>query len=197
MVPGLLGVVPRKPRGDAEPGTFHVFARGYGKMAIFRDRRDRKTYLDLVGEAVAKFHWRCLAFCLMENHVHLLVQVENGSLGSGMQSIHGRYGQRFNRRHGRVGHLFQGRFGSVRINSDQQMWAVIAYIARNPVEAGLCPDPVDWEWSSHSAVLDLDGPTWLDVDGLLSWFESDGGDPLARYRDLTGSDPLSIPAQGV
>jgi REP element-mobilizing transposase RayT len=179
-------MMPRKPREDAEPGIFHVFARGYGKLPIFRDREDREAYLRLLGETIAAFNWRCLAFCLMGNHVHLVIAVEQANLGAGMQRLHGDYAQKFNLRHGRIGHLFQGRYGAVRIRSDEQLWAVVNYVVNNPVEAGLCRRPEDWPWSSHAAVLDGGAPGWLDVDGLLDWYADGGGDPLARYRGYCG-----------
>ena len=189
--------MPRKPREDAEPGFFHIFARGYGKLAIFRDRADREAYLGLFGRTVVDFGWSCLAYCLMDNHVHLLLGVKDANLGAGMQRFHGRYGQMFNRRHGRMGHLFQGRYGAVRIKSDEQMWAVVNYIVNNPVEAGLCSRPEEWLWSSQAAVLGGDRPEWLDVPALLGWYEQGVGNPLTRYCELTGSDPLSNFAQGV
>jgi putative transposase len=178
--------MPRKPREDVEPGIFHVFARGFGRLPIFRDRTDRELYLRLLGETVAAFNWRCLGFCLMDNHVHLIVGVEDANLGAGMQQLHGRYAQAFNRRHGRLGHLFQGRYGAVRIETDEQMIAAVNYVVKNPVEAGLCRRPEDWSWSSHAAVLHGDGPPWLDADGLLAWFASGNGDAAARYRDYCG-----------
>jgi REP element-mobilizing transposase RayT len=163
-----------------------VYARGNWKQLIYVDDRDRAVYLDLLGETVRRYAWRCLAFCLMDNHVHLMVETEEANLGSGMQRMHGRYAQAFNVRHRRTGHLFQGRFGSVRVKSDAQLLLVARYIARNPVTAGLCEDPALWPWSSHQAVLTGTFPAWLDVPRLLEYFASDGGDGLRRYGAFVG-----------
>ncbi len=89
----------------------------------------------------------------MTNHVHLLVKTIEPTLGAGMQELHGRYAQKFNCRHERRGHLFQSRYGSTRIEDDAQMHAVTRYIARNPVEAGLCAKPGDWPWTDYRAAL--------------------------------------------
>jgi REP element-mobilizing transposase RayT len=91
-----------------ENGIFHVYARGNDRQAIYRDDGDRATYLRLLERVVRRQEWRVLAFCLMDNHVHLLVQTPHADLGRGMQRLHGHYAQTFNARHGRVGHLFQG-----------------------------------------------------------------------------------------
>lgn len=131
--------------------------------------------------------WGCLAYCLMDNHVHLLVEIAEPSLGAGIQRAHGLYAATFNQRHGRSGHVFQGRYGSVLVTRDEQLWAAIAYVVRNPVEAGLCASPRDWPWSSHAAVLNGIGPPWLDPADVLRCFEAVGGDPRRRYAELTAA----------
>jgi putative transposase len=176
--------VPRKPRAEVEAGLFHVFARGNDKRVIYRDDRDRRTYLQLLQSTVTHFRWRLLAYCLMDNHVHLLLETREANLGDGMRRLHGSYAQRFHARHGSSGHLFQGRYGSVRITTDEQLWTVAVYIAMNPVEAGLCLRADDWAWSSHSMVLSGSAPDWIDVPHLLEHFAAAGGDGRGRYADM-------------
>ena len=165
----------------------HAYARGNGRQAVFFDDDDRVVYLTLLGQVVARFRWRCLAFCLMRNHVHLLVETPAAGLGAGMQRLHGVYAQSFNRRHRRSGHLFQGRFDAVRMETDAQLLQTARYIARNPVEAGLCDDPAHWPWSSHAAAIASVAPAWLDTARLLARFGADGGDPLRRYADFVAT----------
>ena len=86
----------------------------------------------------------------MGNHIHLLVETRDPNLGDGMHRLQGSYAQYFNRRHGYVGHLFQDRYKAVPVTSDGQLVMAAAYIARNPVEAGLCASAIDWTWSSHA-----------------------------------------------
>ncbi len=126
----------------------------------------------------------CLSYCLMGNHVHLLLETRTPNLGAGMHRLHGAYAQYFNRRHGFSGHLFQGRFDAPPIESDPQLWMTAAYIARNPVDAGLCREPADWPWSSHAAIVDGRAPDWLAAARLESYFGAQGGDGLQRYREL-------------
>ena len=170
-----------------EGGIFHVYARGNAKQAVYLDDVDRLTYLRLLGTTVTKRSWRCLAYCLMENHVHLLVETPNANLAVGMQWLHGIYARTFNERHGRVGHLFQGRYGAERIKTDRQLWAVLRYIGLNPVEAGLCERPGDWRWGSYAAMRTA-APAWLDINRVYAFLAAAGDEPSLRYVELVDSD---------
>jgi len=149
--------MPRKLRENA-PGTIHhVYARGVAGADIYRDDLDRQLYLRFLAEVSERFDWICLAYCLMTNHVHLLVETPEGNLAEGVQSLHGTYAQKFNWRHERAGHLFQGRYGATRITSDAHLHTATMYIVRNPVEAGLCANPGDWRWLHYEAALTRQG----------------------------------------
>ena len=174
----------RRPREEIEDGIFHVFARGNRRQPIYLDDVDRRRYLALLGGVVNQYDWRCLAYCLMENHVHLLLETPRANLAVGMQWLHGLHAQTFNERHGRSGHLFQGRYGSVRVTTDAQLWMLVRYLAVNPVKAELCERPADWLWSSHGAFTGSRLPHWLDHSRLLQYFAAAGGDPVQRYAAM-------------
>jgi putative transposase len=174
--------MPRKPREEVAGGIHHVWARGNNRAEIYGDDADRTLYLHLLGRYVAKKRWRCLAYCLMDNHVHLLVETPEPNLGEGMQAFHSLYAQTYNERHARSGHVFQGRYDAKLVTDDAQLWTVVRYIARNPVEAGLSATPAAWAWSSDAAVRGGDAPGWLDRDRLLSFFGTMGGGPERTYR---------------
>lgn len=171
-----------------DDGIFHVFARGNRRQQIYLDDADRRRYLRMLGSVVTQYHWRCLAYCLMENHVHLLLETPQANLAVGMQWLHGLYAQTFNERHGRSGHLFQGRYGSVRVKTDAQLWQLVRYLAINPVKAGLCERPGDWRWSSNGAVIRSGAPRWLDHPRLLRYFAAAGGDPAERYDAMVAGN---------
>jgi REP element-mobilizing transposase RayT len=97
----------RLPRNETEAGIHHVYARGVERRVIFVDDEDRRRYLRMFRGVAEKFRWHCLGFCLMPNHVHLLIETTEPNLGRGMHSLHGLYAQTFNERFARVGHLFQ------------------------------------------------------------------------------------------
>jgi REP element-mobilizing transposase RayT len=168
--------------------VLHVFARGNNRQDIFFDDADRLRYLASLGNVVRYARWHCLAYCLMTNHVHLLLETPERNLGVGVQRLHGGYAQTFNRRHDRCGHLFENRYGLRPVRDEAHLWKTIAYIARNPVSAGLCDDPRRWRWSSHGAAHRRQVPEWLDHDRLLAYFDALGGDPGRRYREAVDGE---------
>jgi putative transposase len=166
------------PPRHEEPGAIHhVFARGNRQQAVFVDDEDRHTYLAILGSAARYCRWRCLSFCLMDNHVHLLIETPEPNLGDGMRRVQAPYARLFNERHDKSGHVFQGRYGSRRIRDDVHLITTLRYIARNPVEAGLCAGENDWRWSSHAMLAAGTAPPWLDAgrvrDFLAAWNTSD------------------------
>ena len=164
---------------------YHVFARRNDRRELFVDDEDRRFYLRELDRVTTHRRWHTMAYCLMNTHMHLLVETVEPNLGAGMQRLHGAYAQRFNRRHGHTGHVFERRFNAEPIESDAQLQMVAAYVALNPVDAGLCAQPEQWPWSSHAAALGTAlPPAWLDVERLLEYFGSAGGDPAERYARL-------------
>jgi len=153
---------------------------------VFLDDEDRQMYLRLLAQTVRHFGWLCLAYCLIPNHSHLLLETPKPNLGIGMQWFHGRYGRYFVDRHQWPGHVFQRPFRSKRVKDDEHLWTVVPYIARNPVEAGLCETPDAWAWSSHAGILDGSAPEWVARQRLLEYFEGLGGVPLERYAAVVG-----------
>ena len=166
------------------PGALHhVTSRGNERRAIFRSDVDRRMFLRLVGDAVARFRWSVTAYVLMTNHFHLVVQTPEPNLSRGMHWLMTSYAGWFNRRHKRSGHLFQGRFGSCLIERDTYFTEVLRYVVMNPVRAGMVARPEDYAWSSYRATAGEEeaGP-WLDVDGALALFGPDRVSAKAGYR---------------
>ena len=163
---------------------YHVYARGNRKALIFRDTLDYETYVAMLGRSVNQRRWRCLSYCLMPNHVHLLIELMEPNLGAGMHQLHGAYARLFNARHGEVGHVFQSRYGAVRITDDAQLVTTVGYIAANPVVAGLCGSADGWRWSSHRATIAARPAGFLDRDRLFACLAAWGGDGRERYAEL-------------
>jgi len=113
------------------------------------------------------------AYCLMDNHVHLLLNTNHDDLAETMKSITVRYASFYNWKYNRVGHVFQDRFKSEPVENERQLLAVIRYIHNNPVKAGMVDKPADYEWSSFSNYIQLVGTTWLDVTFVLGLFAND------------------------
>lgn len=160
--------MPRPLRAEEANAIHHVFARGNRAADIFRDKQDRHRYLRLLAKTIEREDWRCLSFCLMTNHLHLLIETPRPNLGIGMRRMHGAYGLGFNRRHSLVGHVFQGRYGAVRITDDAHLLTAVRYLDRNPVEAGVVRTSPEWPWCSSAALRGQLGPPWLAVERLRS-----------------------------
>ena len=162
-----------------------MYARGNNRRALFIDDVDREGYLELLGSVVARQRWRCLSYCLMDNHVHMLIETPEPNLGDGMRRLHGDFARGLNRRHGSSGHVFQGRFGSKCLRNEGHLWTAAAYIAANPVDAGLCTTPERWSWGSHAFAVTAGAlmPRWLDLSRLFALLAASGGDPRRRYLE--------------
>src|SRR4051794_15971333 len=176
--------MPRLPRAECEPGIHHVFSRGNRRQQIYLDDADRQRYLAMLGGVTLRMNWSCLGFCLMGNHVHLFIETRTPNLSCGMHRLHGAYAQYFNRRHGFSGHLVEDRFKAVPVNGDRQFVTLARYLARNPVEAGLCSRAEDWPWSSYAAVIRRRTPYWLDTSALSAYLGTGGGSPVRVYTEL-------------
>lgn len=165
-------------------GIYHVTARGNRKQRIFLSDGDRELFLSLLGRAVAQLKWICHAYCLMENHYHLVMETPEANLSGGLQALNSRYAATFNAKYGFSGHLFQGRFHSVAVESDGHLLELSRYLAANPVRAGLCARPEDWRWSSYSAVVGCgSSPPFLDVEHVLEYW---GAPPDAARENFRG-----------
>ena len=161
----------RPPRYQVAGGFFHVTTRGVRKTPIFVDADDRRRFLVLLERVVRRYAWRIHTYCLMGNHFHLLVETPDANLSVGMQLLNGQYAAAFNRRHGFQGHVVERRFHSEQILSELHLLETTRYIVLNPVRAGFCRDPGDWEWSSYRAAVGcVRRPMFLTLDWMLGLF---------------------------
>ena len=141
--------MPRGPRKKSVYGYYHMTARGISGQDIFEERADYIRYLHLLKRFGEETDVKICAYCLMGNHIHLLVYDKNDNISRFAQKLTGTYAMYFNTKYNRPGYLFQGRFGSVPIESDIQLLRTFRYILNNPEEGGICPKD-RYEWSSYS-----------------------------------------------
>ena len=150
---------------------YHVMNRGLAYQDVFLDRSDREQFLNLLSECHEMWGIRVLAYCLLNNHYHLLIQTPQANLSRVMRHLDGLYTQRFNRKHKRDGPLFRGRYKAIIVDAEMYLLAVARYIHHNPVAAGRVKSPEAYEWSSCRIYLNERGrPEWLDAEQLLSRF---------------------------
>ena len=161
----------RPLRIEYDGALYHVTSRGNDRRPIFKNDGDRELFLNLLARVNARFHWICHAYCLMNNHYHLVIETPDGNLSRGMRQLNGVYTQTFNQRHGRVGHVFQGRFKAILVQKDSHFLEVCRYVVLNPVRAKTISHPRQWKWSSYRATAGTaSAHSCLTVDEILSHF---------------------------
>lgn len=168
---------------DIGSGRFHVYTHCvWAAPAHFRDDVDRLEFLRGLARVTGLLHWRCMGFCLMGTHYHLIVDVGEGVLPIAMQSLNHGYACHFNRRHGLRGHVQSSRYGSRRLNGAEDLVVAYAYAMNNPVEAGACSSASVWPWSSFRGTLGLaEANSFIDAGPILGCFRHEI-DPIVALR---------------
>jgi REP-associated tyrosine transposase len=165
------------------PGAvYHLTSRGNEKKNVFSDDGDREAFLRILARVNDRYHWICHAYCLMDNHYHLLIETPEGNLSLGMRQLNGVYTQAFNKRYNRTGHLFQGRYKAILIQKDSHLLEVCRYVVLNPLRARRVENPRDWKWSSYGATSGREtAHPCLTTDWVLLQFSSQGGKAEQEY----------------
>lgn len=164
---------------------YHVTGRGNAQADIYADDNDRQQFLALLQNTLERYDWHCHAYCLMDNHYHLLIETHTPTLSKGMKLLNGSYTQYYNRAHQRVGHVFQGRFKAILVQKDTHLLELARYIALNPVRAGRARSAKDWKWSSYRATAgDSENEPWLTTEWVLAAFAKTKKVAQDRYREF-------------
>ncbi len=173
-----------RPPRDTAAGVFHVYTHCvWAVPKLYRDDIDRLEFLRQLARVTGRASWTCAAFCLMGSHYHLIVEVGDNVLPAAMQSLNWTYARAFNDRHRLRGHVQFDRYGSRRIVDEDDLLGTYAYIANNPVEAGMCQSPEDWAWSSYAGTLGLaEAHSFVDDSLMLSCFKWPSEDARAALR---------------
>jgi len=165
--------------------VYHITSRGNERKPIFKDKKDRGIFLEMVQKTNHRYNWICHAYCLMGNHYHLLIETPDGNLSKGMRQLNGVYTQLLNIRHKRVGHVFQGRYKAILIQKESHLLEVCRYVVLNPVRAGIVERPEKWEWSSYNATAGKKTPhPCVKVDWVLAQFSEKSRMGQRRYREF-------------
>ena len=138
----------RSARVKSKTGIYHVMLRGIDKRNIFLAEEEYIAFLKYLKKAQEKTEFNIYAYCLMTNHVHLLLKTEE-PVGDIIKRVTVGYAQYHNIKNGRTGHLFQNRFKSEVVETDKYFLTVLRYINQNPIKAGLVQDMKQYKWSSY------------------------------------------------
>jgi REP element-mobilizing transposase RayT len=160
----------RKPRLEIEGGLYHLITRGVDRRDIFHCREDHQKFLSLLAAQKLKLPFYLYAYCLMTNHIHLLIERRIDGIGKIMHRVLTGYCQYYNRRYKRTGHVLQGRHRSILCQSEAYLTELVRYIHLNPVRAKMVGLPEEYPFSSHRAYLGLEPVGIVDVDPVLRPF---------------------------
>jgi len=174
--------MPRRRRIHVPGAFYHVTLRGNHRQKIFFRRTDRQLLDKIVAETIDRYSTRLHAYCYMTNHLHFLFQVSATPLGRVMMCIASRYARTVQARLDTTGHLFERRYHPIVVDADEYLLAILRYIHRNPVEAGIVTAVKDYPWSSHHAYLGADTQTWVTTGFALRLFHSERGKAIAAYQ---------------
>ena len=146
-------IMPRGARKKSDNGTYHIMLRGINKQQIFEEREDYEKFLEVLKSCKAISEFKLYAYCLMGNHIHLLIKEGKEGLETIFKRIGGKFVYWYNVKYERVGHLFGDRFKSEPVDTDAYFLTVVRYIHRNPVKAGICKKPKEYPYSSYNDYL--------------------------------------------
>ena len=179
--------MPRRPRIWMPEGIYHITLRGNNRQAIFLDATDFHRYLLELRRARNELPHRVVAFALMPNHVHLVLEAStHASLSDVMQQVNVGYTRYFNHRYHRVGQLYQGRFYSNFVDRDAYLLEVTRYVHLNPVRACLAQHPADYPWSSFRLYVgfERDPSDLIDAGRVLQLFGASPKERMEQYRQF-------------
>tara|TARA_B100001123_G_scaffold13109_1_gene15135 strand:+ start:39 stop:983 length:945 start_codon:yes stop_codon:yes gene_type:complete len=166
------------------PGAiYHITARANAQQRLFTNPKDAKYFLDLLDREICQHKWICYAYCLLENHYHLVIETPEPNLGRGMGRLNMSYSQWFGRIHDQPGHLFQGRYKTILFQKNQHLLEVCRHVVLNPVRLGLVDRADRWRWSSYRPLaFGSSEPQWLNDDWLQDQFKSRSSKPNENWK---------------
>ena len=181
--------MPRIARKISKTRFYHVIIRGVNKETIFIDDEDRKMFLRLLKKYKAELKCNVYAYCLMDNHVHILMEDKELNIGELMKNMTCVYAGEFNKKYKRVGHLFQDRFKSQNVENQNYLLRLIRYIHRNPEKAGICKTE-EYKWSSYNEVIY--GSKIIDRDFILSMYNDNKFYAINEFKNQMAGEQDDI-----
>jgi REP element-mobilizing transposase RayT len=179
----------RKPRIEYPGAFFHIIVRGNNRETIFREVGDYSRYIEKLAHFCREGDVRVYAYCLMPNHLHLLVEMGMIPLSKTLQRFHISYTAYFNKKYGRVGHIFQGRYKAILCDRNTYLLELVRYIHLNPVRAGLVEQAGDYAWSSHRVYIGVETSHVIDPFFVLRQLSDDPTAARQSYARFVVENP--------
>ena len=178
--------MPRLSRIKSKTGIYHVMLKGINQQLVFEDDEDNEKFLDILRLCKEISGFELYGYCLMGNHIHLLIKTGNEELDQIFKRIGARYVYWFNWKYKRSGHLFHDRFKSEPVEDDTYLLTVLRYIHRNPIKAKLCMHPGEYKWSSYNDYIDTTIKDELVDTAFVK--KITGSDELVKFTNMTNND---------
>lgn len=178
------------------PGAiYHITTRGNRKEPIFREKEDYLIYLKMLKEALKRFNGTLHCYCLMTNHVHLIVETKEFKTSEIMRRLNWFYVRYFNTKYNFNGHLFQGRYYAELIDRDDYLLEASRYVHLNPLRASIVRRPEEYQWSSYGMFIGFRREKLIVTDRILSYFPPEKSKVLYRnfvenYFNTTVNDEI-------
>ncbi len=176
--------LPRQKRKFSLSKIYHIIVRGNERKNIFIDDEDRKKIIQILADKKKKNEYILYAYCLMSNHLHLLLKEEGDNISRIMKRINTAYAYYFNKKYNRVGHVFQDRFRSESVENDLYLISLIRYIHDNPVKAKTVNQPHQYKWSSYSLYL-REQKNIVDKEEILNLFSPDKSKAISLFTEFS------------
>jgi len=174
--------VGRVQRRYSASGCYHIMLRGNERKKIFLDDGDHQRFLDILLKKKTKTQLLIYAYCLMDNHIHLVVRDDQNEISTIMKGIATSYAMFFNVKYNRVGHVFQGRFKSEPIEDERYLMSVIRYVHNNPVKAKIVKKANQYEWSSYRSYVSPEETTIAEVRYILGMIGGNLNEAIHEFK---------------
>lgn len=173
--------VPRVARIKSNSGIYHIIMRGINRQTLFEDEEDYNKFIQTIQRYKETSEYNIYAYCLMGNHLHLLLKEGKEPLETVMRRICGSYVYWYNKKYERVGYLFQDRYKSEPVEDKEYLLTVIRYIFQNPIKAGIVTNIHNYKWTNY---LDYTkGSNQTDIDFILSIFNTDRENAIREFKE--------------
>ncbi|MDO6657858.1 transposase [Anaerobacillus sp. 1_MG-2023] len=177
--------MPRKARQKSRTGIYHIIYRGANRQEIFHDNEDRLQFLQTLEKYSSLYKVKIYAWCLMSNHVHLLMKEENEDISITIKRIAVSFVKYYHLKYNTTGHLFEDRFKSENVETVDYLLTVVRYIHQNPLKARIVRTLDEWEWNSCRAYYQLTSVTRLvDCNLILNMFGEDRAVAIERFKEF-------------
>ena len=176
----------RAPRTKSKSNIYHIIMRGINRQTIFEDIEDHEKFIQTLRKYKNISQFKLYAYCLMDNHIHLLLQVDKEPLETVFRRICGSYVLFYNNKYDRSGNLFQDRFKSAPVEDDKYFLTVLRYIFQNPVKAGLVIKVENYRWTNYSDYIDQSNMT--DRDFVIDIFSEDKKKGLGKFFEYINAE---------